>query len=60
MKFSSTHLLDHVKVKPLSKEDLDEIKRYFEGLKVIFVYEAKIKEITPISTEDTLKRRGKV
>jgi len=39
---------------------LDEIKRYFEGLKVIFVYEAKIKEITPISTEDTLKRRGKV
>jgi wyosine [tRNA(Phe)-imidazoG37] synthetase (radical SAM superfamily) len=48
------------KVKPLPKEDLDEIRKYFEGLKVISVYEAKIKEVTPISTEDTLKRRGKV
>jgi len=48
------------KVKPLPKEDLDEIRKYFEGLKVISVYEAKIREVTPISTEDTLKRRGKV
>ena len=48
------------KVKPLPKEDLNEIKRYFEGLKIISVYEAKIKEVTPISTEGTLKRRGKV
>ena len=48
------------KVKPLPKEELDEIKRYFKGLKVISVYESKIKKVTPISTEDTLKRRGNV
>ncbi|MDD4909666.1 MAG: radical SAM protein [Candidatus Omnitrophica bacterium] len=48
------------RVKPLSRQELDEIKRYFEGLKVISVYEAGIKKVKPVSDEDTLKRRGKV
>ena len=48
------------RVKPLPKQELDEIKKYFEGLKVISVYEAKIQKVKPVSGEDTLKRRGKI
>jgi len=47
-------------VKPLPKQELDEIKRYFEGLKAISVYEAEIKKVKAVSDADTLKRRGKV
>jgi len=47
-------------VKPLSKQALEEIKKHFEGLKVISVYEAEIKKVKPVSEEDTLKRRGKI
>jgi wyosine [tRNA(Phe)-imidazoG37] synthetase (radical SAM superfamily) len=48
------------KVKPLPREELDKIKKHFEGLNAISVYEAKLKEVKPVSKEDTLKRRGKV
>ena len=48
------------RVKPLPREELDKIKKYFEGLNAISVYEAELKEVKPVSKEDTLKRRGKV
>jgi len=48
------------KVKPLPKQELDTIKEYFQGLPAVSVYDAHIKEVTPVSKKDTLKRRGKV
>ena len=47
-------------VKPLPKEELLEIKEYFKDLNPICVYEASHKEVSVISTEDTLRRRGKI
>lgn len=47
-------------VKPLSKTELIEIESYFDGLKVVSVYNAEKKKVKPISNEDTLKRRGKI
>ncbi len=46
--------------KPLSRQEIDEIKEFFYGLNVVSVYEAEKKEVKPISDEDTLRRRGKV
>jgi wyosine [tRNA(Phe)-imidazoG37] synthetase (radical SAM superfamily) len=46
--------------KPLSKEEIDEIKVYFKDMNTISVYDAERKQVEPISTEDTLKRRGKI
>jgi len=46
-------------VKPLSREDMLRIKEYFKGLNTVTVYDAPHKKIKPISTKDTLKRRGK-
>jgi wyosine [tRNA(Phe)-imidazoG37] synthetase (radical SAM superfamily) len=46
--------------KPLSKSEIDKIKEYFKDMNTISVYDTKIKKAEPISTEDTLKRRGKV
>ncbi|MBN1621502.1 MAG: radical SAM protein [Endomicrobiales bacterium] len=48
------------KVKPLPREEVEEISGYFKGMNVISVYEAKKKEVKPISAEKTLIRRGKV
>ena len=48
------------KVKPLPKQELNEIKRHFEGLNVISVYEAETKKVEPVSEKNTLKRRGKI
>jgi len=48
------------RVKPLPEAEIDRIESFFEGLKVISVYKAERKEITPLSDEETLKRRGKV
>lgn len=43
---------------PLSKEELLKIKEYFKGLNPVCVYESPHKkEISPISYEDTLRRR---
>lgn len=52
-------------IKPLSKEEISVIKKYFQGrlaslLNIVSVYDAKRKEIEPINAEDTLKRRGKM
>ena len=48
------------RVKPLPKQELNEIKQHFEGLNVISVYEAETKKVEPVSEENTLKRRGKI
>jgi wyosine [tRNA(Phe)-imidazoG37] synthetase (radical SAM superfamily) len=44
---------------PLGREGLARIKNLFTGLNVITVYESTKRHVTPISDEDTLKRRGK-
>jgi wyosine [tRNA(Phe)-imidazoG37] synthetase (radical SAM superfamily) len=46
-------------VKALSKKEIDRIKEYFKGLNTVLVYEAIKKDIKPISSKDTLVRRGK-
>ncbi len=54
-------------VKPLSKEEIADIRNYFDEFgkeinsktAVISVYDAKHKKIEAISTKETLKRRGK-
>jgi len=48
------------KVKPLSESEIDRIEAYFHNLYTISVYKAEKKKVKPISSEDTLKRRGKV
>ena len=48
------------KIKPLTKSEMDIIERYFSGLNTVSVYNAEKKSVKPISSEDTLKRRGKV
>ncbi|MCD4780707.1 MAG: radical SAM protein [Candidatus Omnitrophica bacterium] len=48
------------RVKPLPESEVDKIESYFKGLKTISVYKAERKEISPLSDEETLKRRGKV
>ncbi len=54
-------------VKPLPKEEIADIRKYFDEFGkeinsktvVVSVYDAKHKKIEAISTEETLKRRGK-
>lgn len=48
------------RIGPLSEAELDDIGSYFSGLNVVSVYKSERKKIKPISSEDTLKRRGKV
>ncbi|TRZ79371.1 radical SAM protein [bacterium] len=46
--------------KPISEAEMKEVKRYFKGLKVLSVYDAKSsKKTKPISRKETLRRRGK-
>lgn len=62
--------LRHSPIPPLSPEDIFQIKKCFsaynehlpeEGkINLVSVYDAKPKEVFPISDESTLKRRGKV
>ena len=47
-------------VRPLSPKEISAIKERFAGLNPVTVYEKERKETTPVSTQDTLKRRGKV
>lgn len=52
-------------VKPLSKEEIVKIKESFQelaarGTKVVSVYEAEAKKVFSLSSEETLRRRGKV
>ncbi|MBN1794001.1 MAG: radical SAM protein [Candidatus Omnitrophica bacterium] len=46
-------------IAPLRPEEMRKIKAYFGGMSVVSVYESKKKKVTPISGDDTLKRRGK-
>jgi len=48
------------RVKPLPEAEIDKIESYFQGLNTISVYKAERKKITPLSDEETLRRRGKV
>ncbi len=47
-------------VKPLPEAELKRVQDCFAGLKTLNVYDAEKTPIQPISTEDTLVRRGKV
>jgi len=46
-------------VKPLSKKEIEKIKKYFSGLNSFSVYDVRIKKVTAVSKKETLKRRGK-
>ena len=46
-------------VKPLTKDEMVALERYFSGLNVLSVYKTGKKNVKPISSKDTLKRRGK-
>ena len=48
------------RIRPLSEGELDAIGSYFSGLNIVSVYKAERKKIKPISSKDTLKRRGKI
>ena len=48
------------RAKPLTKSEMEAIERYFGTLNTISVYNSRKKSVTPISTKNTLKRRGKV
>ena len=48
------------KIKPLTKSEMSTIERYFSSLNTVSVYNTEKKGVKPISSEDTLKRRGKV
>lgn len=48
------------RIEPLSESDLDQIERYFEGMKGVSVYKAGKKTATAVSDAETLKRRGKI
>ncbi|MEM7817151.1 MAG: radical SAM protein [Candidatus Aenigmatarchaeota archaeon] len=45
------------KEKAISKEEMEKIKKYFEGLNIITVYTAKIKKVEPLDKIETAKRR---
>jgi len=47
-------------VKALTKSGMGAMEKYFSSLNVVSVYGAKRKDVEPISSENTLKRRGKV
>ena len=47
------------RIKPLMKDEMDTIELCFCGLNTISVYKTEKKHVNPISTESTLKRRGK-
>jgi len=48
------------KMKPLTNSEMDIIEGYFSGLNTVSVYKAEKRRVNPVSSKDTLKRRGKV
>ncbi|MDP8211715.1 MAG: radical SAM protein [Candidatus Zapsychrus exili] len=44
--------------KPLCKDELNKIKKFFDGLNVSFVYDVEKKEVQPLNKEDAKKRHG--
>ena len=47
-------------IQPLPEDEINVIGNYFSGLNVVSVYKAEKRTIKPISSVDTLKRRGKI
>lgn len=48
------------RVKPVSKKEIEKIRSYFRGLKVVSVYDKrKNKKTRPVSRKEVLRRRGK-
>ena len=47
------------KVLPLPRKSILEIKKHFREMNAISLYDAKRKKVQPISTKDTMLRRGK-
>jgi len=47
-------------IKPLAKDEMTVLEGYFRGLNTVSVYKAVKKGVRPISSEYTLKRRGKI
>ena len=45
--------------KPLTKDEMDRIEGYFRGLNTVSVYKAEKRSVKSISSNDTLRRRGK-
>jgi len=45
-------------VKPLSEEEMIQIKSYFQGLATTTVYENERKNIQPLNERDTIRRHG--
>jgi wyosine [tRNA(Phe)-imidazoG37] synthetase (radical SAM superfamily) len=48
------------KVKPLSRGEINRIKKYFSGLNFISIYDSEPKDVIPLSKKETLIRRGKI
>ena len=48
------------RIKPLTETEMNTIEEYFSGLNVTSVYKAEKRRVNPISSKDTLKRRGKI
>jgi len=45
-------------VKPLERERLQKAKKFFEGMTVVSVYDAPLKEYTPMDEKATMERHG--
>ena len=45
--------------RPLTREEMREIAKAFEGMKTVCVYDAEHEDVQPLSTKDALYRRGK-
>jgi wyosine [tRNA(Phe)-imidazoG37] synthetase (radical SAM superfamily) len=45
--------------KPLSKSEMNVIKKYFKGMKIDCVYGAKTKQVKPMDRSDAEKRHGR-
>jgi wyosine [tRNA(Phe)-imidazoG37] synthetase (radical SAM superfamily) len=43
---------------PLSREDLDAIKKYFKGLSATTVYEGERRDVRPLDEKKTILRHG--
>jgi len=56
----NTPLRKPCSVKPLAKEELLKITKYFNGLNIINVYDNENKKTTPLNVKDTEKRHGEI
>lgn len=45
-------------VKPLGREEMDGIKKYFKRLPVVSVYDTERKNIRPLDDQETIRRHG--